>query len=516
MIRWTQAIKRVVTICIALLSLTNTAPDAIAASKPDPKQVRRDSTIARLETALASETDPSRKVQLSITIAGVQFANRDFEGAEQRVRDLLSSGIATSAQKAALLKCIADCEYRQQRYSESVNTYTDALQAFEKTPSSPCIKTDIQWSRAGTLYRLGRFRESSEDYVAAGKDLQGDNIASFWTHLNLADAFARLKETKNAQSELKQCVDSTRAWLNGRSSGETHCQNLPSGERLWHFLSGVPHKMPLRRYLPTGDPIGVIVCIHGMGLDARSYDPLASALAKRGYAVFALDVRGFGAWQSNQGHELMDLSGCLEDIHLLCQSLRDSYAERPLFLLGESMGGGIAIHFAAEYPNDIDAAISSVPGAERKKEGWRIATTAFHLVTDSEKPFNVGDELIDSMTDESTLRHRLNADPDGRKHFSARELMEFNKFMQTNAKLAAGVNVPVFITQGDKDPLVKETSTIKIFHSIKTDNRSLLLLGSSEHLIFEANQFSDALLDGICDWLKRQSNGEQAAKKKGP
>ena len=87
-------------------------------------------------------------------------------------------------------------------------------------------------------------------------------------------------------------------------------------------------------------------------------------------------------------------------------------------------------------------------------------------------------------------------------NFSGVDCAKFDVFMRKSAKYAGEVTKPIMITQGDDDHLVKEKSTIELFHKLGVKDRTLLLLGMNQHLIFEADQFSNLLVDGIVSWMR--------------
>jgi thiol-disulfide isomerase/thioredoxin len=74
---------------------------------------------------------------------------------------------------------------------------------------------------------------------------------------------------------------------------------------------------------------------------------------------------------------------------------------------------------------------------------------------------------------------------------------------QNNAQAKKIKNVPTLIVQGANDRLVKPASTIAIFNDIATPRKDLLLLGDSEHLIFENAQFSEHVVDVLTSWIDR-------------
>src|SRR5262249_7147389 len=118
---------------------------------------------------------------------------------------------------------------------------------------------------------------------------------------------------------------------------------------------------------PAVPPRVALLCIHGLGLYSGSYQDFGRHLARGGIATFAIDVRGFGSWVTGKGEKDIDFNSCLDDIKSAVASIHTAYPNLPVFLLGESMGGAIALRFAVQHPEMIDGLISSVPGGERFK-----------------------------------------------------------------------------------------------------------------------------------------------------
>lgn len=102
---------------------------------------------------------------------------------------------------------------------------------------------------------------------------------------------------------------------------------------------------------------GIIILLHGMdGMDASTLLPQAEFLQNAGYSVFLLDMRAHGRSGGERiglaFEEPQDIEAVLDWI------LSDpKLAEKPVILLGLSMGGAAAIRTAAIRP-DVDSVIS--------------------------------------------------------------------------------------------------------------------------------------------------------------
>lgn len=100
-------------------------------------------------------------------------------------------------------------------------------------------------------------------------------------------------------------------------------------------------RLPLRSWLPEGEPQAIILALHGFNDYSKSYEEPGKIWAAQGIAAFAYDQRGFGE-APNVGYwaGTETLTG---DLATAARLLADRYPDKPLYLLGESMGGAIVM-----------------------------------------------------------------------------------------------------------------------------------------------------------------------------
>lgn len=260
------------------------------------------------------------------------------------------------------------------------------------------------------------------------------------------------------------------------------------------------------------EPRCVLLCIHGLGLYNKSYEDFGKRMADSGIAVCAIDVRGFGSWMAAKGRESVDFDGCLADVKATLKVLHRVYPHLPIFLVGESMGGAIALRATSMYPELVSGLISSVPAGDRFQQNRTALKVAVHLLSSPDKPLNIGEGVIKQATEKQELRDAWLNDPLDRLNISARELLQFQGFMNQNHDSAkAIVDRPVLIVQGCKDHLVKPEGTVELYNELGTQDRQLILIPRSEHLIFEANQCPDEVLKVVTDWIDAHLTHKNAA-----
>jgi pentatricopeptide repeat protein len=245
-----------------------------------------------------------------------------------------------------------------------------------------------------------------------------------------------------------------------------------------------------------------LVCVHGLGLNSRTYEKFAKAIAARGFYTLAADMRGFGSYATSKGKDRADFEGSIEDLSTILKTVRAENSAAPIFILGESMGGAIALQFTAKHPELVDGLICSVPAGTRYK-GKKTSLEVFvRLLKGANKPFNIGKEVISQATAKDSLQKEWENDPFNRLELTPKELVDFQLFMNQNKAAANKIkDRPVIFFQGGQDKLVKAKGTVDIFKEVASQDKDLVFLGSSEHLIFEEGQFDSSVVYGVVGWM---------------
>lgn len=262
--------------------------------------------------------------------------------------------------------------------------------------------------------------------------------------------------------------------------------------------------VPCRAWVPKGVPPKVVLlCVHGLGLNSESFEEFGKQMQAAGIGCFAVDVRGFGTWMKLKGKEKCDFDSCLSDVVGALKVLHTAYPQKPIFILGESMGGAIAMRVAAEHQDLVDGLISSVPSGDRFHTTKNQLKVALRLVTlRANEPIDVGTGVIEDATKNPAEREKWKDDPFNRLKLSSKELMQFQHFMNENHKTAKQIDrIPVLFLVGLKDKLVKPEGTRELYNAIPSGDKKLVTIRSAEHLIFENHKISDDLKRVVLSWL---------------
>ena len=135
-------------------------------------------------------------------------------------------------------------------------------------------------------------------------------------------------------------------------------------------------RLPYRAWLPTGKIRAVILALHGFNDSHDQWELPAPVWADAGIAVFAPDQRGFGeaplrgVWSGG--------SAMAADATDIAALLRAHFPGVRLVMLGESMGGAVAMLASIQFRADVDAFVLSSPAVwGRARMSWAMQAALF-------------------------------------------------------------------------------------------------------------------------------------------
>lgn len=251
----------------------------------------------------------------------------------------------------------------------------------------------------------------------------------------------------------------------------------------------------------------IVVCIHGLGLCARAYKPLAKELSAAGIDGFGVNVRGFGPDRDKPDRAKLNCEETIGDVSKLLTNIHKEYPDYKVFLIGESMGGALAIRIAAENPCLVDGVVCSAPAWKLLKMRRTAVKGVFELFLFSgSHPGPAGRAMMHQATSDSALREHWLTDPSHKLKLSFKEATSLLSFISKTETYAKRLTKPVLVVQGLEDHLVSPKAVAKLVRDIPSDNKTFLIDGKGEHLVLEEGEFSPSLVEKLIDWMKSKSS----------
>lgn len=127
-----------------------------------------------------------------------------------------------------------------------------------------------------------------------------------------------------------------------------------------------------RTWVPVGDAKAVVAICHGVNSHGGQYLWAADQLVERGYAVFALDLRGRGRSQGERFY-VEDVADYVSDLAGMIAIAKARHPGAKLFLLGHSAGGVVGATYVLDHQAEIDGFICESFAFQVHAPGFALA-----------------------------------------------------------------------------------------------------------------------------------------------
>ena len=222
-------------------------------------------------------------------------------------------------------------------------------------------------------------------------------------------------------------------------------------------------KLFWRCWLPEGQVKAVILVTHGLGEHIGRYGNLVNTVVPLGYAVYGLDHQGHG--KSEGTRVFVDrFQTYLDDVKTFYDMVRRDNPGKKIFLYGHSMGGLIAVAYAAEHQADLAGLIVTAP-VLKPGESITPVTILMARILSALAP-KVGVQALDSahLSRDKAVVEAYDNDPlVYRGKITARLGSELFAAMSKFEAQMPSMTLPLLIMQGSEDKLVNQDGA-KVFH----------------------------------------------------
>lgn len=141
------------------------------------------------------------------------------------------------------------------------------------------------------------------------------------------------------------------------------CPSLHAEPIYGHFKSYDDLKIRTAKWEATGKKRGTLFFLQGMGGFIEGYTDFAARMNALGFDVFTLDWRGQGGseriTQKSTLLHIKSFDDYVKDLETYFAQQREF--ARPVIIVGNSMGGNIALRYVYNHPNSVDGLIALSP-----------------------------------------------------------------------------------------------------------------------------------------------------------
>lgn len=256
-------------------------------------------------------------------------------------------------------------------------------------------------------------------------------------------------------------------------------------------------------------PLATVALVHGLAEHAGRYAPLGEALNAAGIELVALDLRGHGlspgprAWVERIDDYLLDVQALLN---------ASEHANRPLFLMGHSMGGALAALFAIEQRERLAHPSQSVAGLILSSPAlmpghhvprWMIAASRIVSRVWPRYPAMKIDAALLARDPAVVAANRL----DPLVHHGYVPARTGAALLAAMARIEAGrasLTLPVLVFHGSEDKLTEPDGSRAFAEHVGAPDRTLTIYEGSYHETL--NDFGrEGVIGMLIEWIVKRS-----------
>ena len=258
------------------------------------------------------------------------------------------------------------------------------------------------------------------------------------------------------------------------------------------------------------EPDRSILLIHGVTYSSHEFDinyedySLVRALAWEGYAVWRLDIAGFGQSGEVEDGFLPDSDYAAEDIHAAVEEICAISRQDRIDLLGWSWGTVTTSRCAAKYPEHIDRLVLYAPilsgiGAYEVTEPfhhntWEHAVDDFQRTELGAFDYSITDPVVIELLASSSWHYDRESSPNGgRRDICVDEsqlLIDLDQF-----------TVSTLVICGDQDPYLNYDLVYDVLNHLP-EGSALEVIEGASHVAYIEKPYHVDFQERLIDFLE--------------
>lgn len=254
-------------------------------------------------------------------------------------------------------------------------------------------------------------------------------------------------------------------------------------------------------WLPDGDPKAVLLIVHGLAEHSGRYMNVVDHFVPHGCAVYGLDHIGHGKSEGTRVY-VERYADYTDTLGIFFGMVRTWQPDAPIFLVGHSMGGLIAVSYLLDHQADFAGAVLSGPGVKAPDD--ISAVTIFLGKTLSRLAPKTGVLSLDAngvSRDPAVVEAYVNDPLVYTGKTTARLAAELLKEMQRVTAEAGNITLPILIVQGGDDKLVDPAGARMLYDSVSSPDKTLHVYDDFYHEVFNEPEHERVLSD-VETWLE--------------
>jgi alpha-beta hydrolase superfamily lysophospholipase len=279
-----------------------------------------------------------------------------------------------------------------------------------------------------------------------------------------------------------------------------------------YFIAHDGEHLPIRTWKSNNPrPRAIIIAVHGFNDYSNFFKAPGSYLAKKNITTYAFDQRGFGA--APKPGLWPGVTALTNDLMCLTSLIQARHPEIPLYLLGESMGGGVVmvtLKKAREQGQELglSGVILSAPAIwGRQFMPWYQTTALWVAAHTLPRTKLTGQGLKITASDNIAMLRALSSDPLVIKKTRIDAMYGLTNLMDQALESAWELNEPLLVLYGKKDEVIPRKPTMEMLTRLPEKakaTRKIIFYGNGYHMLMRDLQAETVWRD-IISWIEARN-----------
>jgi alpha-beta hydrolase superfamily lysophospholipase len=254
------------------------------------------------------------------------------------------------------------------------------------------------------------------------------------------------------------------------------------------------------RHPAQGEAWARVLVVHGLGEHSGRHLNLTHRLVEAGAEVVRFDLRGCGR-SAGEAQWIERFGDYLEDVHAVREGWR-ARAPLPLFLYGHSLGGCIALHYAAKHGAGLAGLVLSAPAFKPGQGVSPVKIAVGRLVNRVFPHARIPGALeLAAISRDPDVVAAYESDPYTCRFNTVRQGDEILRALDRVPEAAASVTAPTLIVHGTADRLIRVEGSREILRLLGAADKRLVEQEGGYHELHN-DSCKDEVIAGIVDWLR--------------
>ena len=254
-------------------------------------------------------------------------------------------------------------------------------------------------------------------------------------------------------------------------------------------------------WLPEGESTAVLLIVHGLAEHSGRYMNVVNHFVPLGYAVYGVDHVGHGKSSGTRVY-VERFEDYTDTLKIYFDMVRHWHPEKPVFLVGHSMGGLIGAVYLLDYQAELTGAVLSGPAVKVHD----TVSSAFIFVGKlisvlMPKLGLIGLEAEGVSRDPAVVQAYVNDPLVCRGKVTARLSAELVKAIRRVAAEATKITLPILILQGSADRLVDPKGAQMLYDAVNSVDKTIKIYDGLYHEVYNEPEHGQVLGD-VKAWLE--------------